>query len=28
MHYKELPGSGKIEVTLFVAANVAFPQQE
>jgi len=28
MQYKELPGSGKVEVTLFVAANVAFPEQE
>jgi Carboxypeptidase regulatory-like domain len=28
MQYKELPGSGKVEVTLFVAANVAFPEQQ
>jgi hypothetical protein len=28
MQYKELSGSGKIEVTLFVAANVAFPAHE
>jgi hypothetical protein len=28
MQYKELPGSGKVEVTLFVAANVPFPEQE
>jgi len=28
VQYKELPGSGKVEVTLFVAANVAVPGQE
>jgi hypothetical protein len=26
--YKELPGSSKVEVTLFVAADVEFPDQE
>ena len=26
VQYKELPGSGKVEVTLFVAENVEFPQ--
>ena len=28
VQYKRLPGSGKVEVTLFVAANVGFPEQE
>jgi hypothetical protein len=28
LQYKELPGSGKVEVTLFVAQNVSFPEQE
>jgi hypothetical protein len=28
VQYKELPGSGKLEVTLFVAENVEFPQSQ
>ena len=28
VQYKELPGSGKVEVTLFVAENVEFPQSQ
>jgi hypothetical protein len=28
MQYKELPGSGKIEVTLYVAQNVLFPEDQ
>ena len=28
MQYKELPESGKVEVTLFVAANVQFPESQ
>ena len=28
LQYKELPGSDKVEVTLFVAQNVSFPEQE
>ena len=28
VHYQELPGSGKVEVTLFVAHDVTFPQTE
>jgi len=28
VQYKELPESGKIEVTLFVAENVQFPEGE
>ncbi|HTP34755.1 MAG TPA: hypothetical protein VMJ75_21400 [Candidatus Acidoferrales bacterium] len=28
MQYKELPESGKVEVTLFVAQNVSFPESQ
>lgn len=28
MQYKELPGSGKVEVTLYVAENVRFPENQ
>jgi hypothetical protein len=28
VRYRELPGSGKVEVTLFVAEDVAFPETE
>jgi len=28
VQYQELPGSGKLEVTLFVAEDVAFPETE
>jgi hypothetical protein len=28
VQYKELPGSGKVEFTLFVAENVPFPETE
>jgi hypothetical protein len=28
VQYKKLPGSGKVEVSLFVAENVAFPQSQ
>jgi hypothetical protein len=28
VQYHELPGSGKVEITLFVAADVAFPESE
>jgi hypothetical protein len=28
VQYRELPGSGKMEITLFVAEDVAFPETE